>query len=52
MCIGRTNLPVDRRPLEEAPWDLGLNVCSAAIKSSLADVLRVRKIQGVFRLFT
>jgi Arc/MetJ family transcription regulator len=47
----RTNLVLDRDLLEQATRALGVKTYSAAVNTALAEVLRIRKIQGLSRFF-
>jgi len=47
----RTNLVLDRELLEEATRSLGVKTYSAAVNTALAEVLRIRKLQGLTRFF-
>ena len=47
----RTNLVLDRELLEEATRSLGAKTYSAAVNTALAEVLRIRKLQGLTRFF-
>ena len=51
VCMVRTNLVLDRDLLEQATRTLGLKTYSAAVNAALAEVLRVRKIQGLSQFF-
>ena len=47
----RTNLVLDASLLEEATHTLGVKTYSAAVNLALAEILRVRKIQGLAQFF-
>jgi Arc/MetJ family transcription regulator len=47
----RTNLVLDGELLDQATQALGVKTYSAAVNLALAEVLRVRKIQGLSRFF-
>ena len=47
----RTNLVLDERVLDEATRVLGAKTYSGAVNTALAEVIRLRKIQGMAQFF-
>jgi Arc/MetJ family transcription regulator len=47
MRMKRTNLVLDAKLLDEATHLLGVKTYSAAVNLALAEVMRLRKIQGL-----
>jgi len=51
MRMKRTNLVLDAKLLDEATHLLGVKTYSAAVNLALAEVMRLRKIQGLPQFF-